>query len=67
MYTQGMVWDQLHVLQMSKPRTFQELATKAHDMEVTIACCCDCSLSFAGTKRDWVEVKKNIKFSKNST
>jgi len=37
MCTQGMVWDLLYVLQMSKPQTFQELATKAYDVEVIIA------------------------------
>jgi len=37
MCTQGMVCDLLYVLQMSKPWTFQELAAKARDMEVTIA------------------------------
>jgi len=37
MCTQGMVWDLLYVLRMSKPWTFQELVTKAHDMEVIIA------------------------------
>jgi len=36
-------------------------------MEVTIACHCDSSLRFAEMKRDWAEVKKNVKFSKNST
>ena len=65
MCTQGMAWDLLYVLQMSKPQTFQELATKAHDMEVTIASRPDSSLSFADLKRDQTGVKKNVKFSKN--
>jgi len=34
--TQSMEWHLLYVLQISKPRTFQELATDAHDMEMTI-------------------------------
>jgi len=38
MCTQGMAWDLLYVLEMSKPQTFQELATKTHDMEVTNLC-----------------------------
>ena len=37
MYAQSMEWVLLYVLQMSKPMTFQELATKAHDMEMMIA------------------------------
>jgi len=37
MCTQSMHWDLLYVLQMRKSRTLQELKTKAHDMEVTIA------------------------------
>ena len=36
MCTQGIAGDLPYVLYMSKPQTFQELATKAHDMEVTI-------------------------------
>ena len=37
MCTQGMAWDLLYVLQMSNPVPFKDLATKAHDIEVTIA------------------------------
>ena len=51
---------------MSKSRTFQELVTKAHDMEVTIVSRCGSSLSFAELKKEQVEVKKNVKFCKNS-
>jgi len=32
-----MEWDLLYILQIRKPRTFQHLTTKAHDMEMTIA------------------------------
>jgi len=32
-----MEWDILYALQVNKPKTFQELATRAHDMGVTIA------------------------------
>jgi len=37
MCAQGMEWDILYALQVNKPKTFQELVTRAHDMEVTIA------------------------------
>jgi len=43
-------------------KTPKELASKAHDMEVTIANHCDNSFSVAESKRDKVEFKKNVNF-----
>ena len=67
MYAQGMEWDLLYILQMSKPRTFQELATKAHDMEMTIANRRGKSSSSCEFKKDKDETKKSSKPSKAST
>jgi len=50
---------------MSKPRTFQELATKVH-VEVMIASHRGNSYSIE-SKKDNVEFKKNGKSSKNET
>jgi len=63
MCTQGMACDLLYVLQMSKTQTFQDLATKAHDMEVTIANRHNNSFNISESKKDRAEFKKNAKFS----
>jgi len=62
-----MEWELLYVLQMSKPRTFQELATKAHDMEMTIPNRRGKSSSSYKFKKDKGEAKKSSKPSKAST
>ena len=66
MCAQGMEWDLLYVLQMSKLRAFQELATKAHDMEMTIASRRGKSSSLPDSRKDKGELKKSPKSSKPS-
>jgi len=62
-----MEWDFPYVPQMNKPRTFQELATKAHDMEMTIANHHGKSSSSYEFEKDKGETKKSSKPSKAST
>jgi len=57
----------LYVLQMSKPQTFQELASKEHDMEVTIPNYHENSFSLVELKKDRVKFRKNVKFSTSLT
>ena len=52
---------------MSKPRTFQELATKAHDMEMTIANRRGKPSSSYEFKKDKGDSKKTFKPLKAST
>jgi len=56
----------LYVLQMSKPRTFQELPTKAHDMEMRIANYHNKSSSLYEFKKDKGDSKKSSKPPKAS-
>ena len=52
---------------MCKPQTFQEMATKAHDMEVMIANHHRTSFGFVKSRKDKAEFKRNVEFSKNCT
>jgi len=52
---------------MSKPKTFQELATKAHDMEMMIANHQRKSSSSYEFKKDIGDSKKSYKPPKSST
>ena len=56
--------DFLYLLQMSKPKICQELAIEAHDMEVRITNYHDNSFSFAESKKDKAEFRRNVNFSK---
>jgi len=67
MCTQGMEWDLLYVLQMSRPRTFQELATKKHDMEMMIANHYGKASPTFEARKDKCDLKKNSKYPNSLT
>ena len=64
MCAQGMEWDLLYFPHMSKPRTFQELATKAHDMDMTMANCYSQASNTSEARKDKGGFKKSSKSSK---
>ena len=64
MCIQGMHWGLLFILQVIRPRTFEELATRAHDIELSIANHGSKNDLTVDRKRQRHDAKRNDKTSK---